>query len=267
MALKYNNTTVNKVMYGNTEIKEFNVNGIEVFNAKKPYEDYLNSSTISESDFLDKVNTTDVFDDINPSTNLPYAKDFIGKRVRLTHPYRFIYWAIIGYNHDSTRYTFDLMSSVSMYDSEQFAQTSRNYINSKVRTKVNNDMIDGFSSEVQSKLQAMNVVSNGSTLKDKAKLLSLTEMGITSGNYHPGVEGNAYSNYFTSGRSTEQTYSDLIRKNTSGTAVGYWTRSICTAYDYTLWSINSEGWVNYNVPNNYSRSILPVIRIGTYDSK
>ena len=146
-----------------------------------------------------------------------------------------------------------------MYDSQQFG-SSQTYSSSIVRTTINN-MVSGFSSAVQSRLKTMAVVSNGSTLNDKVKILSLTEMGITTGNNHPGTEGNTYSNYFTSGRSTVQTYADLIRYNSSGSAVNYWTRSRHASNASYVWITINSGFVNYNRYSD-SYSLLPAIRIG-----
>ena len=212
----------------------------------------LSKSSYTENEFLNKVSVADWFD--NNIHNV-----FIGKKVRLTHSTKSVDWWIIGANHDGTTYTFDLWSSVSMYDSQQFG-SSQTYSSSTVRTTINN-MVTGFSSAVQGRMQTMSVLSNGSTLNDKVKILSLTEMGITTGNYHPGTEGNTYSNYFTSGRSTEQTYADLIRYNSSGSAVHYWTRSRNTNNASFVWIVVNGGYVGNNGYGN-SYSLLPAIRIG-----
>ena len=263
MALRYNNTTITDVNYNNSPASRLIYNGTEVFTYKPPYEDFLNVSTISESDFLTKVCVPDTFDDINSSTSLPYAKNFVGKNITLTHPAQTIPWTIIGYNHDGTSYTFDLWSSASIYDNQPFSSSSQTYSSSTVRTSINN-MVSGFSSDIQERLLTMSVQSQQApgltSTNDKAKLLSLTEMGITSGNYHPGVEGNTYSNYFTSGRSTNTRYTDLIRKKSNGANTLYWTRSRFVTSVDSVFDVEEDGSTAGRQCDTQI-SLLPVIRI------
>ena len=185
------------------------------------------------------------------------ASNMIGAQVILNHTTKTVPWTIIGYNHDGTSYTFDLMSSVSMYDNTGFGG-SEYYGSSYVRTTINN-MVSGFGSDIQNRLQTMNVVSSGYINNDKVKLLSLTEMGITSGDGHPGVEGNTYSGYFTTGRSIGR-YGDLIRNSSSGSVVDYWTRSRYTNASQMVFCIADNGNI-YKGGLSDTHSYLPVIRI------
>lgn len=193
-----------------------------------------------------------------------YKSQLVGKTVSISNSQqdgaKSMDWVIIDYNHDSTSYTFDLWATRAMFDSVKFGSSQRYQDSScTARTKIEG-AISGFSSELQAKLQTMSISVNSTTVSAKIKLLSLTEMGISSGNYHPGTEGNVYDKYFTTGRSTGNTYADLIRNNSSGSATWYWSRSRNTGNSSNVCFVSINGSVD---GSNYagSNALIPAIRI------
>lgn len=218
-----------------------------------PLDAMLGTATFNIEDTLLKM-TQSQFD--------TYKDQLIGKIVNISNSQqdgnKSMDWVIIDYNHDNTSYTFDLWASRAMFDSVMFGSSQRYQdSNCTARTTIEG-AITGFSSELQSKLQTMTISVNSTSVSSKIKLLSLTEMGI-SGSY-VATEGNVYDKYFTTGRSTGETYEDLIRNNSSGSAKIYWSRSRHTNDSNRVWYIRQDGYIN-NYSYTSKMALIPVIRI------
>ena len=160
-------------------------------------------------------------------------------------------WEIIGINHDGTNNTIDLRSSIAAIEDMYFDSKSNIYEDSSIRKYLNTDYYDSFSSEAKAMIQIMDVSSNGKILKDKVKLLSMTELGLDD--YHSDIlkgEGNPY------------TVTTHMLKDKEGKYRMYMTRS--RGLDDSrccIWRIDGIGHVGVN-DYDYGRCAAPVIRLG-----
>ena len=159
------------------------------------------------------------------------------KFVYLTNSIWSGYWRVIGINHDNTEDTVDLIptkimggrnrtstSSSGCYDFSSNSQLYHynNNSNDYLRYYIENDIVNGFDSAIQSRLTTFNYVCETSTATDanvnhtyttysaKACPLSWTEIGaqaanINNWNQYTGVEGTIYE-YFSGAANGDSRY-------------------------------------------------------------
>ena len=159
-------------------------------------------------------------------------------------------WEIIGVNHDGTKNTIDLRSSIVAVEDMYFDDKSNIYEDSTIRRYLTDPCYNDFSSEAKDMIQVMDVSSNGKILKDKVKLLSMTELGLDD--YHSDIlkgEGNPY------------TVTTHMLKDTEGTYRMHMTRSRDLDYSRCVWRIGDGGSVDVNDYGCW-RCAAPVIRLG-----
>ena len=181
----------------------------------------------------------------------------IGATITLSNTYCNTY-EVIGVNHDGTTGTVDIMAHTQV-GNQQFSSSSQIYSSSNIRTWINGTYFNAFSNDIQNASKAMSVVTDGSsTVNDKVKLLSATEMGIT-GSYVPTGEGSLYTGVFTPGDRTSYITNRWRGPGSYGNSSYLWLRSRGTNNTNYVWRVRSDGYCNnYFYTNTYG--VLPVLR-------
>ncbi len=143
--------------------------------------DLKTKATYTEADMLKILN------------NGWYYRIFVGSEVQLNNSTATTnIYQIIDMNHDNTNNTFDLMSKYTVKDNVTFGQNQYYNNASSPRVWLNGDYYNGFSTDIKNHMQTMAVAWNNTTLNDKVKLPSVTELGLpTSTKY--SLEGNIYN--------------------------------------------------------------------------
>ena len=202
-------------------------------------------------------------------------------------------WRVIGINHDGTTNTVDLMptkimggrnrtstSSSGCYDFSSNSQLYHKNGNSNdyLRYYIENDIVNGFSTEIRNRLTNFNYVCETSTATGKnvshtyttysakAVALSYTEIGWTASNpssynQYTGVEGTIYE-YFTGASSGDSrlALTDGVTTRYSS-YLGIWgLRSRGTLNTSSVIFVNSSGYLNNNNYNNANFGAVPRIR-------
>ena len=183
-------------------------------------------------------------------------------------------YRIIGYNHDETKNTVDLITEDCVQRAINGFGSNRDYAHIFCDARIFAEKVfyNAFDSSVKEYIKPMEVKSyynsgtnaNGTLMTSigYGKLLSFNEIGYgISGpskyTYAPSdVEGDLYP-YFNN------TTSSLRIKKYNGTAVYWWLRSRYTYYTNYVGFIDTNGnatGYNYNDAGNY---LAPVIRIGS----
>ena len=129
--------------------------------------------------------------------------------------------------------------------------SSQYYNGSSIQTWINGTYISAFDSVIQNLAKTMSVVTNGSTITEKVKLLSCTEVNYSHS--YALSEGTAYEAFTASGSNRWRA------KGSYGNSSYYWVRSRRTSTSNYVWCVDSGGNCNY-----YSCSraygVLPVLR-------
>ena len=159
-------------------------------------------------------------------------------------------WLIIGVNHDITNNTIDLRSNIAAITDKVFDNNSNIYESSYIRKLLNEEFLNGFSDDIKSMMQYMNVSSNGKTLSDKVKLLSMSELGLDD-----------YSSNIVKGEGTPYIIPTHMIKDKDGEYRTHMTRSRYTGDSNGIWLIDNYGWVGCS-DYFYGRAAAPVIRLG-----
>ena len=187
--------------------------------------------------------------------------------------YELSVWDIIGINHDGTTDTIDLRTSTIALENIYFDDSvnkSNIYEDSSIRRYLNDTFYNGFCPQAKDMIQTMDVSSNGKILKDKVKLLSMTELGMDD-YYEDNLlkgEGNPYN--ITTHFFNEDKFNAF-----------HMTRSRCTNSNH-IWTFCGYGHISDNGSNRtnllynfidhvddideyideYGCCIVPVIRLG-----
>ena len=186
---------------------------------------------------------------LNSSIDQLYKYGFLGTEIVVPTKNQIDTFKIIGINHDGTNNTIDLRSSIATIEDMYFDSKSNIYEDSSIRKYLNTDYYDSFSSEAKAMIQIMDVSSNGKILKDKVKLLSMTELGLED--YHNDIlkgEGNPYP-------VTTHMLKDIEDKYRM-----HMTRSRGLGNFRYIWYIGGSGCVGVN-NCGCGRCVTPVIRI------
>ena len=181
----------------------------------------------------------------------------IGATITLSNQYCDTY-EVIGVNHDSTSGTVDIMAHTHVTANSSYG-TNADYISSSIRTWINGTYLDAFSADIKNTAKTMAVKVNNlsgvlTTINDKVKLLSMTEIGATN-TYAPTNEGSLYTGVFTPGTSTTQ----IANRWRSGTTNWYWLRSRYGNNAYQAWAVYYLGNC-VNRDNTDVLGVLPVLR-------
>lgn len=168
-------------------------------------------------------------------------------------------YRIIGVNHDDTTGTIDIMPTTQV-GNRAFSSSSQYWANSPIRTWINGEFLTYFDQDVQDLMKIMDVVTSGSTLKDKAKLLSWRELGlIYNSTYMDSSDGGTQYSVFTTGAYDTKITGRWIPAGTNGNSSVYWMRSRNTNYSDHVWGANSDGSCHYNY-YAYTYGVAPVLR-------
>lgn len=212
------------------------------------YNELKNGITLTEAQwlaFLDGGGIKYIIDNGETST-------FLGKKVSLTNSAESTYttWSIGDFNHDSTSNTCDLILDNTIHNTT--FNTSQYYNNGTARAWLIDTYYNGFSTNIKNKLQRMAIASNGITINDKVKLLSVTEVG--GSHSYALVEGTKYP-IFTSSSGVA---ADASRVRT-GVNSTWWLRSRDTNNTNNVWRVAFEGSLSYGDHFN-SHGLVPAIR-------
>lgn len=159
-------------------------------------------------------------------------------------------WLIIGVNHDITNNTIDLRSNIAAITDKVFDNNSNIYESSYIRKLLNEEFLNGFSNDIKSMMQYMNVSSNGKTLSDKVKLLSMSELGLED-----------YSSDIVKGEGIPYPYITHMIKDKDGEYRTHMTRSRYTSDSGDIWQVGCVVGVYCNCCG-CDRAAAPVIRLG-----
>lgn len=168
-------------------------------------------------------------------------------------------YRIIGVNHDNTTGTIDIMPTTQV-GNWAFSSSSQYWANSLIRTWINGEFLMYFDQDVQDLMKVMDVVTSGSTLKDKAKLLSWKELGLTyNSTYMDSSDGGTQYSVFTAGTYNTKIINRWIPAGANGNSSYYWTRSRDTNDSCHVWIVISDGSCG---TGNYTNTggVAPVLR-------
>ena len=247
MSLIVNNTNIDKILVNGSQIDIVKVNGTTVWTPKPPYYNELKSgSTLTEAQWLAFLNG----DGIKYIIANGETSTFLGKKVNLTNSADNTYttWSIGDFNHDSTNDTVDLILGNTIH-AISFG-SGQIYSSSSARTWLTGTYYNGFSTDIKNKIQTMAVVSNGSTLSDKIKLLSFTEVN--------GSTGTADTQYVTEGN-RYPVFTDNNSRIRTGASKRWWLRSRNLNYTSRVWYVYDDG----SVPSVFYDNpfgLIPAIR-------
>lgn len=251
-------------------VSSLEVNGIEVYRKIPDYQEFLNVTTISESDFLNKVCIADTFND-------NVASQFVGKTVLLPVSGTDKNWKIIGYNHDNSNNTFDLLLTQlesSLYK-KTYTSTDQYAYNGFRYTEAYSAIVNytsNLSSDTKAKRQLMTVYDATGDYQAYVKVFSLTEIGVRQGSnsYMPATtEGTFYGEYFTNSNKTfGYQYLELAFINQP-----YWLRTkqvvpndqTMNGWYFRVFNSTSSSQQQGNPSNEqpkYQQYLLPIIRLG-----
>lgn len=166
-------------------------------------------------------------------------------------------YRIIGVNHDNTTGTIDVMPTTQVANM-QFSNNNQYWANSLIRTWINGEFLMYFDQDVQDLMKVMDVVTSGSTLKDKAKLLSWKELGLTS-SYMDSSDGGTQYSVFTAGAYDTKITDRWIPAGTNGNSSAYWMRSRDANYSGRVWYVSSDGSCGYDDCTG-TYGVAPVLR-------
>ena len=172
----------------------------------------------------------------------------VGAKITLNNQYCNTF-EVIGINHDGTTNTVDIMPTTQV--GNMTFGSSQYYNGSLVQTWINGTYLSAFDSIIQNLAKTMSVVTNGSTITEKVKLLSCTEVNYSSS--YALSEGTAYEAFTASGSSRWRD------KGSYGNSSYYWLRSRYPSDSYYVWSVRSYGNCFSNDYNN-TYGVLPVLR-------
>lgn len=167
-------------------------------------------------------------------------------------------YRIIGVNHDNTTGTIDVMPTTQVANM-QFLN-SQYWANSTIRTWINGEFLMYFDQNVQDLMKVMDVVTSGSTLKDKAKLLSWKELGLTyNSTYMDSSDGGTQYSVFTAGTHGTKIIDRWIPAGTNGNSSVYWMRSRYASSSGNVWIVYSGGFCSGGDYSN-TYGVAPVLR-------
>ena len=201
--------------------------------------DLKTKATYTEADMLKILN------------NGWYYRIFVGSEVQLNNSTATTnIYQIIDMNHDNTNNTVDLMRKYTVKDNVTFGQNQYYNNASSPRVWLNGDYYNGFSTDIKNHMQTMAVAWNNTTLNDKVKLPSVTELAATivKVEFSPIItEGNDYP-----------LFKHVKNK-------GYWLRTFMNSayssnYNISTCICSSEGSVVYVYYYN-NTSIVPIFRL------
>lgn len=243
MPIIINGTTLGSGNINGTSLNTVIFNNITVWTAGPPpyYDELKNGTTLNESQWLEFLNGGGIKYIINKNEQ----DSFLNKKIKINNTINATktIWTIIDFNHDNTSNTCDVMLDASITTSG-FGNSSL-YKDSAIRTWLTGTYYSGFSSKIKNKLHTMNVASNGQTLSDKIKILSLTEARIVE--EQAKTEGTGYKslNYITRRRDT-----------------AYWTRTLVLDYvnNNKIWLVDTSGNSYKRHFSDTSWGVVPVIR-------
>ena len=214
-----------------------------------------------------------------------YGSNMVGKLVTgLTNSLYNGSYRVIGYNHDGSSNTYDLLTEDCVQQaSSGFGGNNRHYndANCYARKFAEETFYNAFDSSIKEHIKPMQVkyyykdgtgVTGGTlqTTTAYGKLLSYNEVGTTyasSGNnnydtysycQNDGAEGNKYP-YFNA---TGSTLGNLRKKKYNGSAVFWWLRSRSTGTASGVGGIGTGGSAPSGNYNDTDRYLAPVLRIG-----
>lgn len=172
----------------------------------------------------------------------------LGKKVFIHNPLcESKNWVIIGVNHDGTENTVDLRAEVAALKVDQFGNS--NYYEDSTLDKALVKMSEGFPEPVKDRMQVMDVITNGSVIERKIKVLSMTELGLED-----------YSDYIEKGEGNPYPFPTHMIKNKDGEYTYHVTRSRYTHNDIYVWDVGTLGNV-YNIACSCTYSVVPTIRL------
>ena len=217
--------------------------------------------------------------------NSSYRSQMLGKLVTgLTNSLYDGLYRIIGYDHDRSSNTFDLLTEDCVQQaSNGFGSSNRHYDDNGCYARIFAEEIfyNAFDSTIKEYIKPMDVEyryststktrSTGTlhTLTNKyGKLLSFNEVGTTyqlftyQGNKYKyagvGSEGTVYEYFNLIG----STLSNIRIKKYNGLAVDWLLRSRYTNHAFCVGGIYTNGFTDYYNYNNTHNYLAPVIRIG-----
>lgn len=248
MSIKVNGTEIgSSIKLNNTDLSEIIFNGVSVWKSEPPYyQDLKNGTQLTEAQWLAFLNGGGIKYIIDKGE----TSTFLRKKVSLTNSADSTYttWSIGDFNHDSTSYTCDLILDNNMHvRTFGYGQT---YSSCDARTWLTGTYYNGFSTDIRNKLQTMAVASNDSTLNDKVKLLSFTEVN--------GSTGTTYTSYITEG-TQYPIFTDNASRIRTGVSASWWLRSRFTTHTDNVWIVSSDGSIS--IARYYSSvGLVPAIR-------
>ena len=261
-----NGQSVDTPKENNTEIKPEKNNDVEIKPSISFGEYILDKTTVTFEESLSVL----------AQKNSAYRERMVGKLVtRLTNSLYSGSYRIIGYDHDGSHNTFDLLTEDCVQQaSSGFGSFNRHYNDSGCYARIfaEETFYNAFDSTIKEHIKPMEVKyyysdSNNSstgTLQTNTrygKLLSYNEIGYgQSGpfkySYTPSdLEGNLYP-YFNN------TTASLRIKKYNGSAVGWWLRSRDTYDANDVGRIGTNGSAGYNDYDGAGDYLAPVLRIG-----
>ena len=180
--------------------------------------DLKTKATYTEADMLKILN------------NGWYYRIFVGSEVQLNNSTATTnIYQIIDMNHDNTNNTFDLMSKYTVKDNVTFGQNQYYNNASSPRVWLNGDYYNGFSTDIKNHMQTMAVAWNNTTLNDKVKLPSVTELGFAGASTSWNIEGAPY-------------YINLNPRKVIANIQPYcWTRTTLLYAANYLWAMQTSG--------------------------
>lgn len=251
MSIVLNGTEIgSEIEFNNTELSEIVFNGVSVWTAAPPYYKKLkNGQTLTEAEWLEFLDA----DGIKYIVDKGEESLFLNKKVTVhnSETPNYSIWDIADFNHDNTEYTCDLIASNVVenqyFSSSTSSMVTRGYFgNSDIRYWLNGTYYNGFSAEVKSKIQTMNVYSWDRSYSLNVKILSRRE--INDENY--SLEGTAYP-----------IFTDANSRIRTGANSSWWTRTCVSKSPYP----DSEFYVTENGgsssrPYYNNCGVLPCIR-------
>ena len=248
MSIKINGTTISGVNLNGSELMKISLNGTTIYEGIPPYYNELkNGVTLTESQWLAFLNGGGIKYIIDKGE----TSTFLRKKVILTNSADSTYttWSIGDFNHDNTNDTCDLILDNSIHNI--IFGSSRLYSSSNARAWLKGTYYNGFSTDIKNKLQTMSVVSNGNTLSDKVKLLSVTEVGASF--TQALVEGTKYPIFASSNIAN-------ITRIRTGANDYWWLRSRYTSGTNYVFLVYTDGSINSVSYSTTSFGLVPCIR-------
>ncbi len=235
-----------------TKLNKIKMGSADVWSGVPPIYNTVKNATsaISQSDWIEFVNSGCAAMVVANND----ISSFLNKKVTINTTFSSggikNIWTIADFNHDSAAGAVDLIQTQTIFN-QKFNSNNYNgqgiiYASSEIRTWLINTYLPTLDASIRNILKNMSISSNETTLNDKIKLLSGTEVGLSSGSML--TEGVAYP-IFTS---------DSTRVRT-GTSSYWWLRSRVTSANNMVWMIDESGRLSGEY-YNATQGTVPCIR-------